>query len=193
MEHTPLCELCIKYGTDKGPAPAGWGYSSFYFNEFNARRLVVKRVFELGICGYRDIPNNVVGASLWVWHDFFPNAQIIGVDIDAKYMVNTGRITSFIADETKPETMLGPLAAGGGKYDLIVDDAIHDPAEQLTAARTMLPFLAENGIYAMEDVCLGKLPNGDIGALLDMIPAGFVGEMIDNPKAEKLVFIRHAT
>jgi len=191
MERTLLCDLCKKYGTDKGHQDdGGWGYSPFYHNVFRDRRYKVKRVFELGICGFRDIPNNVVGASLWVWHDYFPTAEVIGVDVDPKFMLNTGRISSFIADETRPETMLGPLRSAGGPYDLIVDDAIHEPHEQIVALQTMIPFLAADGIYAMEDVCPSKLPNSDLHALIDMMPSNLKIEIIETHKPERLLLIR---
>ncbi len=193
MERTLLCDLAKKYGTDKGHRDDnGWGYTPFYYEAFKNRRYRVKRVFELGICGFRDIPNNTVGASLKMWAEFFPTAQVIGVDRDSKFMLNTGRIWSFIADETQPDTMIGPLLAGGGKYDLIVDDAIHDPHEQIVALRTMLPYLAEDGVYAMEDVCPGKLPHSDLHALFDMMPDGIKVETIETHKPERLLLIRWA-
>src|SRR5262249_3894322 len=58
---TELCDLCVKYGTDK----VTWGYTPHYFERFADKRDKVRRVLEIGICGYRDIPNNVVGASLF--------------------------------------------------------------------------------------------------------------------------------
>lgn len=194
MERTLLCDLAKKYGTDKGHQDdGGWGYSPFYFAAFKDRRFRVKRVFELGICGYRDIPNNIVGASLFMWREFFPTAEVVGVDIDARFMVTDAqRITTFIADETKPETMIGPLRSARGQYDLIVDDAIHEPHEQIVALTTMLPFLAPTGIYAMEDVCPSKLPNSDLHNLIHMVPAGFTTEIIETHKPERLLLIRHA-
>src|SRR4051812_41268816 len=66
-----LESLFTKYGTDKGI----WGYTGAYEKYLEARRFTVRRVLEIGICGHRDIPNNVVGASLFAWRDYFPNAE----------------------------------------------------------------------------------------------------------------------
>jgi hypothetical protein len=40
----------------------------------------------------------------------------------------------------------------GGNFDLIIDDADHVPAHQISAALTLLPFLAPGGTYVIEDV-----------------------------------------
>jgi hypothetical protein len=75
-------------------------------------------------------------------------------------------------------------------YDLIVDDAVHDPPIQLTALNALLPFLAPGGVYAIEDVCPYKLPNNDVGLMTAQIPAGYVHEVIRTHKSEVLIFVR---
>lgn len=183
---TPLCALAYKYGTDKNI----WGYTPHYYDRLNPKKFSAVAVLELGICGQRDIPNNVTGASLWMWHDFFPNANIVGLDFDPKWMVNEGRIRSFVADETQPETMVSALrSAGIDRYDLIVDDAIHDPLPQVLALKTMLPYLAHDGLYAMEDVCPYKLPNNDLKHLIDLFPAGLRTTVVHTHKPEVILFI----
>ena len=64
--------LFTKYGTDKGI----WGYTPVYEQYLEHKRLGTGTVLEIGICGFRDIPNNVVGASLRAWRDYFPGAQV---------------------------------------------------------------------------------------------------------------------
>ena len=67
-----LESLFVKYGTDKGNLGGnGWNYTPYYEEAMAKQRLRVKRVLEIGICGFRNIPGNVVGASLFVWRDFF--------------------------------------------------------------------------------------------------------------------------
>ncbi len=190
-----LDDLAVKYGTDKGI----WGYLPHYTRELEAKRQTARAVLEIGICGQRDIPNNVTGASLWMWHDYFPNAQIVGIDIDYKWMVNTGRIRSFVGDQGRPD-QLTDIASKAQRnngqpfalYDLIVDDAVHDPPIQLTALRALLPFLAPDGLYAIEDVCPYKLPDNDIRHMTDLIPPGFTCEVISTHKDERLLFVKHA-
>jgi len=189
-----LCQIAEKYGTDKGLAIHG--YTPHYNEAFEHRRHAVRHVFELGICGPPDVPSKTIGASLRMWADYFPNATITGVDVNPKWMVRASRIYTFMADETHPYTMSGPLHAGlwiGNYekfgYDLIIDDAIHDPKEQLLALNTMLPFLADDGIYAMEDVCPWKLPNDDLHALIDTFPDGLRTEVFKSTHKGEYLFL----
>jgi tetratricopeptide (TPR) repeat protein len=180
-----LDDLAVKYGTDKGI----WGYLPHYTRELEHRRHEVTQVLEIGICGERDIPNNVTGASLWMWHDYFPGAHIHGIDIDPKWMIQADRISSYLGDQRSPES-LRTIAAHGTSFDLIVDDAIHDPDVQLVALRALLPFLKPDGLYVIEDVCPYKLPNNDISLMTSEVPAGFSCEVIKTHKPEVLLFIK---
>jgi len=184
---TLLCQIAEKYGTDKGLAIHG--YTPHYNEAFEHRRHDVRRVFELGICGPPDVPSKAIGASLLTWRDYFPNALIVGVDVNPKWLINLDRINSFWADETKLETMIGPLRSVNALYDLMVDDAIHDPKEQLLMLETMLPFLARNGTYAMEDVCPWKLPNDDLHALIDTFPDGLRTEVFKSTHKGEYLFL----
>ncbi len=180
-----LDDLATKYGTDKGI----WGYLPHYTRELEHRRHEVKRVLEIGICGERDIPNNVTGASLWMWHDYFPTAHVHGIDNDPKWMLQADRISSYLGDQRDPAS-LRTIAEHAGPFDLIVDDAIHDPDVQLVALRALLPFLKPDGLYVIEDVCPYKLPGNDITLMTKDVPAGYSCEVIKTHKPEVLLFIK---
>lgn len=184
---TPLCDLSIKYGTDK----ITWGYTPHYYDMWYHRRNSVQRVLEIGICGQRDIPNNVTGASLFMWRDFFPNAQVYGIDIDSKWMVTDAeRITTFVGDQTDPDSLRAIASAVGGLFDFIVDDAIHDPQPQLNALSALFPYLVSDGIYAIEDVCPYKCPDNNLDFITDRFPPGSTAEVIRGPKPEVLLLAR---
>lgn len=188
---TPLCELAVKYGTDK----VIWGYTPHYFARWYQRRHEVKHVLEIGICGYRDIPNNVVGASLFMWRDFFPNAIIYGIDNDGRFIFNDqDRIRTAKCDAYNTTALADViykdfgLECGG--VDFIVDDCVHDPVPQINLLRDLWPILHKEGLYAMEDVCPYKLPNNDMSHMMRLFPVYARSEIIDTPKAEKLIFVR---
>lgn len=154
-----LEELFTKYGTDKGI----WGYTEYYAKLMGRHRYAVKRVLEIGICGHRDIPNNVVGASLFVWRDFFPNATIYGVDNDGRFIFNDQqRIVTAFADAYDPVQMHEVLERFDHPFDMIVDDAVHDPAPQIKLMNFLAPALKDGGYYFMEDVCPYKMEDGDL-------------------------------
>src|SRR6266550_5384405 len=152
---TPLCELALKYGTDKG----GWhtiagdtchNYTPTYHMLLGPYREQVKAVLEIGV-NY--------GPSLRMWRDYFPNARIIGLDSNAACLFNEERIDCFPADQNNAESLDGALTiAGISKYDLIVDDGSHEENHQVFSANVLSRYLAPNGIYVIEDITLDCEP-----------------------------------
>ena len=157
--------LFTKYGTDKGI----WGYTPAYEKHLEDRRHDVKNVLEIGICGFRDIPNNVVGASLFAWRDYFPNAKINGFDNDGRFIFNyQDRINTFLCDAYAPQELNAAVDAALAKsedslFDFICDDAVHDPLNQMFLVRQLWPHLRRRGVYAIEEACDYKVPNNDLG------------------------------
>ncbi len=147
---TPLCELSTKWGTDKGYPHR---YTPIYYQFMSPIAAEVKRVLEIGICTKRDLLNGRTGASLFMWEEFFPDAQIFGIDIDSNSMINEGRIKSALANQTDPTTMGDSfIAFGSDFFDFVVDDGSHAPQDQIAAALITLPHLAKDGHYFIEDI-----------------------------------------
>ena len=146
---TPLCELALKYGTNKCEE----GYTPFYYELFTKYRPIIKKVLELGIGGpgLSGGPSKH-GASLYMWEEFFPEAEIYGADIDPALLINAGRIKSFQADVESSLSLTALALAAGGNFDVVIDDAVHLPGPQINAALTLLPYLTPKGIYIIEDV-----------------------------------------
>lgn len=160
-----LESLFAKYGTDKGI----WGYTPYYEEAMEKRRFEVKHVLEIGICGFRDIPNNVVGASLFVWREYFPNAWIYGIDNDQRFIFNDQyRIKTALADAYDQVQLFRAIQEWDTKFDMIVDDAVHDPAPQTFLLNVLGPWLKPDGRYFVEEACPYKV-DGDI---LDFYKAG---------------------
>jgi hypothetical protein len=182
MSH--LESLFTKYGTDKGI----WGYTEYYEKLMGPRRFEVKRVLEIGICGYRDIPGNVVGASLFCWRDFFPYAEIYGLDNDGRFIFNDQqRIRTMQCDAYNDWQLHEAIDHFGGEFDMIVDDAVHDPAPQIFLMNSLAPYLKEGGRYFMEDVGPYKMPNGIERDLYDHIKGYRAICALSTPKPEVLV------
>jgi len=161
-----LSELCDKYGSDKGhvagdkayPWPAHT-YADFYSRLFEGRRLDVRRVFECGLGSTSPRfaanmgANGKPGASLRVWRDYFPNAQIVGADIDREILFEEHRIRTHYFDQTDPGTIDDFLSkVGPGSFDFILDDGLHTFAAGVTLFEKMVPTLSASGIYVIEDV-----------------------------------------
>lgn len=142
---TELCLLGRKYAADKSPL-VYHNYTPFYFALWNDRRNDIKRVFELGINA---------GASLRMWEEFFPNAEIIGADFKPSLLFNEGRIKSYFADQRSAESLEELVQHLGKDFDIMIDDGSHEPADQLLTAQILSPLLAKDGIYVIEDVADG--------------------------------------
>lgn len=139
---TPLCKLAYKYKTDKCPQ-IKHSYTPFYYELLKDKD--IKKVLELGIAK---------GGSLRMWRDFFPKAQIYGLDIVEETLIQEERITSYLCDETKEKDLRDVIKKIGSDIDLFIDDGSHRSNHQIFAAKILRPLL-KNAIYIIEDV---KLP-----------------------------------
>ena len=92
------------------------------------------------------------GASLKMWRDFFPNAQIIGADNNPLAIVRKKRIKSYLCDLTKEDDIKKLVKKAGSDIDIFVDDGDHIRNHQVFLARTILPLLKDDVIYIIEDV-----------------------------------------
>jgi cephalosporin hydroxylase len=151
---TPLCELAIKHQSDKGGRHLTYGggtchatheYTPIYWDLMHKQKDMVKSVLEIGV-------NR--GCSLRMWEEFFPNAQIVGLDIEPSALVHGGgRIQCFHADQNDPHSLTKALdIAGQHPYDLIIDDGSHLMHHQAISLATLLPYLSDTGAYVVEDI-----------------------------------------
>lgn len=150
MEPTRLCEIATRYGCDKTPS-VFHSYTPFYDDLLRTKN--VQRVLEIGVFH---------GASLHMWREYFPQAQIFGFDVNPHYLFQEKRIETYLCDATNREQLAATVKAIGGDFDLIIDDGDHIPEHQLLAAEVLVPYLASNGVYVIEDI----EDDGKLSALL---------------------------
>jgi hypothetical protein len=161
-------KLCTLYGTDKGflefegTKPYGYRphtYSTVYHNLFDHCKENINLVFECGI-GTNDInirsnmtASSKPGASLRVWKNYFPKAQIYGADIDDKILFQEERIFTFQVDQLNSlsiEKMWSNI--NKSNFDLIVDDGLHTSEAGFNLFLNSFEKLRSGGIYIIEDV-----------------------------------------
>jgi hypothetical protein len=149
-----LQEIGLKYGTDKAGGPLILFYEKLFADHSPER---VRKVLEIGIghpgCmgeGYKP------GASLRMWEEYFPNADIFALDVMPEILINEGRIHSFLCDQGSPESLAGVIPHLGNGFDFIEDDGSHQYEHQILTANMLIPLLAPGGIYAIEDIHLDK-------------------------------------
>jgi len=151
---TLLCEIAYKYGTDKCPK-VYHSYTPFYYELLKDKQQTIKKVLELGI-GYQDNIRHVSkeyqkGASLYMWRDFFPNAQIYGADINSNTLFKDERIETFLCDERKPIHLKKLIERTGSDIDLFIDDGSHLRSNQIRTCKTLMPLFQKDVIYIIED------------------------------------------
>lgn len=165
MEEITLKDIVNNETTDKNTQHT---YLDLYQRLLSKKSETAKNVLEIGIGA---------GGSIKMWHDFFPNAHIYGVDIlfghelsEVDPLLNEGkRFLSFMErwnpitslervtlnlgknaydDEFFENTFLKP----GIKFDLILDDGDHRLPSMLTFIQQYSQLLTEDGILMIEDV-----------------------------------------
>ena len=140
-----LPRLAQIYCSDK------WGqhwYCKHYQHHFASLRRKPITLLEIGIGGWDDPRSG--GSSLRMWRRFFPRGRIYGVDIADKRPHDKGRIRTFRGDQSD-EKFMRSVIAETGPPDIIIDDGSHLNQHVRRTFQILFPFLAENGIYAVED------------------------------------------
>ena len=165
--HSLLNALCDQYGSDKGELrpdghPYPWpshSYADYYERLFGHCRHGIMKVFECGLgtnnpnlaSSMRE--NGKPGASLRVWRDYFPNAQIYGADIDRDILFTEDRIRTHYVDQRDPaaiEAYWQQLGETG--FDFMLDDGLHVFDAGSCLFTHSIQHLAQHGIYVIEDV-----------------------------------------
>ena len=159
--------LCDQYHTDKGgydPVDKTFKYLShnyayFYDDLFGHIRPYVRNVFEFGI-GTNDTnfpdnmsENGMPGASLRVWRDYFPLANVYGADIDRNCLFEEDRIQTHFVDQLSPSTF-GDLwdQFKETEFDIMIDDGLHTFEAGINTFTNSFHKLKKGGIYIIEDV-----------------------------------------
>jgi predicted O-methyltransferase YrrM len=151
---TTLCRLCCEAGTDKCPYNLHGHrhpYTAPYSLLFEPLKHKPIKFAEIGV--FR-------GASLRVWRNFFSEARLYGYDNDIPNLqyiasMNMPNVVLDTMDASKEDSIqekLQQATQDGELFDVILDDASHDPADQVAVMKTALPFLKKGGLLIIEDI-----------------------------------------
>lgn len=154
-----LITLFEKYHIDKMNPN---GYHHLYIKLLEPIKEKVTNVLEIGL-GTTDstLVSNMnfavgtgyqTGNSLRTWKEYFPNANVYGIDVDENAIFQEERITTFACDSMDVSKMQSILTPLDKKFDLIIDDGLHTLEGNLGTLESTLSYLADDGIYIMEDI-----------------------------------------
>lgn len=154
-----LCSLAEKHRSDKCPR-VFHSYTPAYEKILADTRLDAKLVVEIGI-GFPELMRPIVGdsyrpgASLRMWRDYFPNAQVVGCDIRRDVLFQEDRIQCRLVDQSSRESLLAlktALISHHGAADMILDDGSHEPAHMVLSFQMLWGAVRPGGFYIIEDV-----------------------------------------
>ncbi len=142
-----LTEIANRHACDKGTlvglAGPPHGYTMAYERLLGPRVSEPLRLLEIGI--YR-------GASLRMWYEYLPNANIFAFDrLDLREMAND-RVAVFSGDQENRDHLKDLMDGSGSKFDVIIDDGGHHMSQQQVSLGCLFASLKPGGIYCIEDL-----------------------------------------
>lgn len=144
---TTLKELIIDSATDKNTVHK---YLHVYESLMSPKKYSAKNVLEVGVWK---------GGSIKLWHDYFPNADIYGLDrLLAKQtslvdIFNNSRIHLYTPTDAYDEDLFkANFLDKNLKFDLLLDDGPHHLESMKTFIRLYSQLMTEDGILIVEDL-----------------------------------------
>ena len=109
------------------------------------------------------------GLSVAMWDEYFgPDATLTGADISLVFDLEPFSRWQFIqADATRPAFL---ERLGDRRFDVVIDDASHQTADQLATMHLLLPRMNPGGIYIIEDIL-------NLEATIDQFPGAEVRDL----------------
>ena len=136
------------HGSDKGTKH---DYHLIYEPFFEKVRYEPINILEVGILN---------GHSMLAWLEYFPNAQIYGIDIFTRVAsadipaLKRKRTHWALCDSTSMVSQSTIKRKWPDvKFDIILDDGLHTLKGQAKTFMNLIPLLKEDGTYFIEDVC----------------------------------------
>lgn len=132
-----LSEICLVYRTDKNCVHSY--VDNVYEELFRDVRHSTKKLLEIGVEG---------GGSLLMWREYFPNAEIFGIDEKpCGQLGGRERIRTFEGDAYE-KSMVDLV---GEDFDIIIEDGPHTLKSILFVVEEYINKLAPGGILVVED------------------------------------------
>ncbi len=135
-----LKNIFKKYKTDKISHKYHLIYEK-YFSEIKDKKL---NILEIGVAD---------GSSLLAWSKYFKNSKIIGIDIKKiSSKIKLPKNVFFYQGSQSDKSFLDKLINIHKKFDIIIDDGSHHPADVIFSFKNMFNSLSLKGLYFVEDM-----------------------------------------
>jgi 23S rRNA U2552 (ribose-2'-O)-methylase RlmE/FtsJ len=137
MVENDLIAAAREFSADKRPSSL-----IAYERHFRDLRESATSILEIGVKR---------GGSILAWRRYFPNAQIVGVDIKTKPKKWPDRVIVETGDQGDTE-FLQRLIDQYGPFDIVIDDGSHMMHHQQLAFETFWPHVKPGGLLIIEDI-----------------------------------------
>ncbi|MFD2740040.1 hypothetical protein ACFSUD_10700 [Sulfitobacter aestuarii] len=150
-----LTDLADRYGSDKGSRKHR--YTELYHMLFHPYRQRKITFLEMGLLiggpeqGMDKDRETADLPSIRMWLEYFPKAQIHGLDVSDFSWFSHERF-SFHRCDMDDRAEIARVAAAMPSPDIVIDDASHASHHQQNAFLEIFPKLAPGGLYVIEDL-----------------------------------------
>jgi len=137
-----ITSLFKKYGSDK----TKHNYTDIYFTYFEKIKNEKLNILEIGVAD---------GKSIKAWSDYFPNSNIIGIDIKKIDIVEKKLNKSNIhihQGSQSDKNFIEKIINEYKKFVIIIDDGSHYPKDVMKSFNLLFSSLTLNGLYFVEDM-----------------------------------------
>ncbi|MEO1140184.1 MAG: hypothetical protein AAFW87_12080 [Pseudomonadota bacterium] len=151
-----LTELADRFGSDKGSTKHR--YTELYhmlFHPFRQRKITF---LEMGLLiggpehGNSPDRETTDAPSIRMWLEYFPKADIHGLDISDFSWFKDDRFTFHRCDMDDRDEIASAIEEVGAAPTIVIDDASHASHHQQNAFLEIFPRLESGGIYVIEDL-----------------------------------------
>lgn len=142
---TSLVSLIDDLRTDKNTTHS---YINTYETLFKPKKDSARNILEIGI---------QYGGSIKLWHDYFINADIYGLDITKikdiwPELKNNPRIKLGCFNAYDENFVKNQMKSLNIKFDIMIDDGPHTLETMIFFIKYYLPMLSDDGILIIEDI-----------------------------------------
>lgn len=119
-----------------------WPYTeTIYPSYFDKVRATADKILEIGV---------YMGGSVRAVRDYFPNATVIGADLDPQ--IKDEERLKIVKCDQRSTVELEALGEAYGPFDFIIEDGCHKMSGQVPSLNVMVRYLKPGGVYFIEDV-----------------------------------------
>lgn len=121
----------------------GQNFTPVYEKFFENMKLEKLDILEIGVAG---------GHSHAAWYKYFPNSNIYGIDIKPENeLLYSGNRLKYYQFDILKKNQVDEFLKKRLKFDIIIDDSLHDFDAFIANLFNFFPSLKRNGLFFLED------------------------------------------